>query len=108
MAHPMPRSSCKAQTDPFPRTGMESSTIIMYQDDWGLAPDVATSKCEDAVVKAAAMANGRFTKTTAALFAKGGCPARVQVNAPSMSQQLESTLDQMNGQAYCAGTVPLP
>ena len=53
-------------------------------------------------------AKARYETANARLFAKMSCPACLQSNAPAVRDQLESALDQMNGQAYCAGTVPLP
>jgi hypothetical protein len=53
-------------------------------------------------------AESKYDATNTKLFAPGHCPACLQANAVGMRQMLEPVLDGMNGQAYCAGTTPLP
>ena len=53
-------------------------------------------------------AKAKFDAAVAKIAAKAQCPPCVLANAPGLRDQIESFLDQNNGQAYCAGTVPLP
>jgi len=55
-----------------------------------------------------AAAKGKFDAAVAKVAAKVQCPPCVLGNAPGLRDDVESFLDQKNGQAYCAGTVPLP
>ena len=55
-----------------------------------------------------AAAKGKFDAAVAKVAAKVQCPPCVLGDAPGLRDDVESFLDQKNGQAYCAGTVPLP
>jgi hypothetical protein len=119
-------------------TSTTTTTSSLPEDAGYVPPDPASAKCETAVIEtsrrlmAAIMrchvkladaarrtksfdeegcevtAEAKYDAAIAKLLAKGGCPACVQANVSTLKRQVETTLDLLNGQAYCAGTMPLP
>lgn len=130
-------TSTTSTSNSITTTSSTTSTTVPEETGF-IPPDAVSAKCEDGVAKATiklataigrchqkaasaafqdttfgeeaceGAAKAKYNGATAKLFTKSVCPPCLVTNAPTLRDQLEASLDQLNALPYCAGAIPLP